>query len=109
MPMTSSPPAQADAQIQERLAAKQYREAFGLLLPHYRDRVFRLAFSMLRDRALAEDTTQDLFLGVWRPRPGFAGESQLSAWSEPISKNACLSELRKRRPQVSLDADEEVQ
>src|SRR6185503_4670761 len=105
--MTSSPASQADAQIQERLAAKQYREAFGLLLPHYRDRIFRLTFSMLRDRALAEDTTQDIFLRVWRALPGFAGQSQLSTWIYAISKNACLTELRKRRPQVSLDQDED--
>ncbi len=107
--MTSSPASQADAQIQERLQAKQYREAFGMLLPHYRDRVFRLTFSMLRDRALAEDTTQDIFLRVWRALPGFAGQSQLSTWIYAISKNACLSELRKRRPQVSLDTDEDEQ
>ena len=97
----------ADADIQERLQAKQYREAFAMLLPRYRDKVFRLTFSMLRDRALAEDTTQDIFLRVWRALPGFAGQSQLSTWIYAISKNACLSELRKRRPQVSLDTDED--
>jgi RNA polymerase sigma-70 factor, ECF subfamily len=107
--MTSSPASQADAQIQEHLQAKHYREAFGVLLPHYRDRVFRLTFSMLRDRTLAEDTTQDIFLRIWRALPGFAGQSQLSTWIYAISKNACLSELRKRRPQVSLDTDEEQQ
>ena len=33
-----------------------------MLLPRYRDKVFRLCFSMLRDQALAEDITQDIFL-----------------------------------------------
>ena len=55
---------------------------------------------MLRDRALAEDTTQDIFLRVWRALPGFAGQSQLSTWIYAIAKNACLSELRKRKPTV---------
>jgi RNA polymerase sigma-70 factor, ECF subfamily len=103
--MTSSPASQADADIHGRLQAKHYREAFGLLLPRYRDKVFRLTFSMLRDRAMAEDTTQDIFMRVWRALPGFAGQSQLSTWIYAISKNACLSELRKKRPQVSLDGD----
>jgi RNA polymerase sigma-70 factor (ECF subfamily) len=98
---------QADADIHERLQAKQYREALALLLPRYRDKVFRLTFSMLRDRAWAEDTTQDIFLRVWRALPGFAGQSQLSTWIYAISKNACLSELRKRRPTVSLDLDDD--
>lgn len=105
--MTSPPALQADADVHERLAAKQYREAFALLLPRYRDKIFRLTFSMLRDRALAEDTTQDIFLRVWRALPGYAAQALLSTWIYAISKNACLSELRKRRPQVSLDGDED--
>jgi RNA polymerase sigma-70 factor (ECF subfamily) len=105
--MTPSPAQQADADLHERLQAKHYREAFALLLPRYRDKVFRLTFSMLRDRAMAEDTTQDIFLRVWRALPGFAGQSALSTWIYAIAKNACLSELRKRRPMVSLDQNDD--
>jgi RNA polymerase sigma-70 factor, ECF subfamily len=104
MPSSTVP---ADADIHERLQSRQYREAFALLVPRYRDKVFRLTFSMLRNHALAEDTTQDIFLRVWRALPGFAGQSQLSTWIYAISKNACLSELRKRRPQVSLDVNDD--
>jgi RNA polymerase sigma-70 factor (ECF subfamily) len=105
--MTSSSAFQADADILERLQAKQFREAFAILLPRYRDKVFRLTFSMLRDRAMAEDTTQDVFLRIWRALPGFAGQSQLSTWIYAIAKNGCLSELRKRRPTVSLDQNDD--
>ncbi|HEY0940589.1 MAG TPA: sigma-70 family RNA polymerase sigma factor [Steroidobacter sp.] len=101
--MTSSSAFQADADIRQRLQAKQFREAFALLLPRYRDKVFRLIFSMLRDRAMAEDTTQDVFLRIWRALPGFAGQSQLSTWIYAIAKNGALSEIRKRKPTVSLD------
>ncbi|MBL8268126.1 RNA polymerase sigma factor [Steroidobacter sp.] len=105
--MTSSSASQADADIQERLQAKQYREAFALLLPRYRDKAFRLIFSMLRDRALAEDTTQDVFLRIWRALPGFAGQSALSTWIYAIAKNGALSEIRKRKPTVSLDQSDD--
>ena len=105
--MTSSSAFQADADIHERLRARQFREAFAILLPRYRDKVFRLSFSMLRDRALAEDATQDIFLRIWRALPGFAGQSQLSTWIYAITRNGCLSELRKRRPTVSLDQDDD--
>lgn len=105
---TTPPPAPAaDADVLERMQAKQYRDAFAMLLPRYRDKVFRLTFSMLRNRAQAEDVTQDIFLRVWRALPGFAGQSQLSTWIYAISKNACLSEMRKRRPQVSLDVNDD--
>jgi len=105
--MTSSSASQADADIQVRLQAKQYREAFALLLPRYRDKVFRLIFSMLRDRALAEDCTQDVLLRVWKALPGFAGQSQLSTWIYAIAKNGALSEIRKRKPTVSLDQSDD--
>src|SRR5262245_57404931 len=100
---------QADADIHERLQNRRYREAFELVLPRYRDKVFRLTYSMLRDRAWAEDTTQDVLLRIWRALPGYAAQSSLSTWIYAISKNACLSELRKKRPQVSIDqnSDEE--
>ncbi len=98
---------QADADVHERLHAKQYREALALLLPRYRDKVFRLCISMLRDRALAEDVTQDIFLRVWRALPGYGAQAALSTWIYAISKNACLSELRKRKPTVSIDQDQD--
>jgi RNA polymerase sigma-70 factor (ECF subfamily) len=94
---------QADADIHARLQTKQYREALALLLPRYRDKVFRLCFSMLHDRSLAEDVTQDIFLRVWRALPGYGAQASLSTWIYAISKNACLSELRKRKPMVSID------
>jgi RNA polymerase sigma-70 factor, ECF subfamily len=96
-----------EADISRHLRTGQFREAFALLLPTYRDRVFRLCFSMLHQRAWAEDVSQDVFLRIWRALPGFAGQSSLSTWIYAISRNACLSELRKKRPQVSIDDDDE--
>ena len=97
----------ADVAIQERLHTRRYREAFSLLLPLYRDKVFRLCCGMLQQRAWAEDVSQDVFLRIWRALPGFAGQSSLSTWIYAIARNACLSELRKRRPQISIDDDED--
>jgi RNA polymerase sigma-70 factor, ECF subfamily len=99
----TAPPQEADADVHLRLRGGDYRAAFGLLLPRYRDRVFRLSLSMLRNRAEAEDVAQDIFLRLWRALPGYSGKASLSTWIYAISRNACLSQLRKRRPQVSLD------
>lgn len=96
-----------DTDIHECLRAGRYRDALALLLPRYRDKVFRLCLSMLRDRPLAEDTTQDVFLRVWRGLPGYGAQASLSTWIYAISRNACLSELRKRRATVSLDRDDD--
>jgi RNA polymerase sigma-70 factor (ECF subfamily) len=39
--------------------------------------------------------------------PGYGAQASLSTWIYAISRNACLSELRKRRAMVSLDRDDD--
>ncbi len=102
MPMVA-PPQEADADVRLRLQAGDYRAALETLLVRYRDRVFRLAISMLRDRSDAEDVTQEIFLRLWRALPGYSGRASLSTWIYAISRNACLSRIRRHRQQVSLD------
>jgi RNA polymerase sigma-70 factor, ECF subfamily len=97
----------AEAGINVHLRDGRYRDAFALLLPLYRDKVFRLCFSMLRQHAWAEDVAQDVFLRIWKALPGFAGQSSVSTWIYAISRNACLSELRKKRPSMSIDDDQD--
>ena len=59
--------------IRERLDARQYREAFELVVDRFQNKVFRLAISMVRDEALAQDLAQDIFLKIWKALPGYLG------------------------------------
>ena len=92
-----------DAGIDELLAAGRHARAFDLLVPAFRDRVFRLAYSILKDRASAEDAAQETFVRVWKALPGFDGRAALGTWIYAITRNTCLMELRRRRPTVSFD------
>lgn len=94
---------EADGDIYEHLRAGRHRVAFEAVVPRYRDKVFRLSLSILRDSAAAEDAAQDVFVRVWRALPGYNGSAALSTWIYAITRNTCISLLRKRRPQVSLD------
>jgi len=89
--------------IDEHLAAGRHARAFDLVVPAYRDRVFRLAYSILRDRAAAEDAAQETFVRVWKALPGFDGRAALGTWIYAITRNTSLMELRRRRPTVSFD------
>lgn len=89
--------------IEGHLAAGQHARAFDLIVPEYKDRVFRLACSILRDRAAAEDATQETLVRVWKALPGFDGRAQLGTWIYAITRNTCLMELRRRKPTVSFD------
>lgn len=46
---------------------------------------------MLGDRALAEETAQDIFVRIWKALPGYHGEASLSTWIYSIARNACLT------------------
>ena len=94
----------SDEDIRQRLQAGQYQEAFERLVARYSQKVFHLAFSMLRDETQAEDMTQDIFVKIWKGLPGYHGGASLSTWIYAIARNTCLTELKKRaaRPTVSL-------
>jgi RNA polymerase sigma-70 factor, ECF subfamily len=92
-----------DPGIEEHLAAGRHERAFDLVVPAFRDRVFRLAYSILRDRAAAEDAAQETFVRIWKALPGFDGRAALGTWIYAIARNTSLMELRRRRPTVSLD------
>jgi RNA polymerase sigma-70 factor, ECF subfamily len=69
-------------------------QPFERVLDEYRDRVFRLACSLLCDDASAEDATQEIFLKVWKALPDFRGESSISTWIYAIARNTCLTRRR---------------
>ncbi len=59
--------------------------------------IYRVALSIVRDPALAEDVTQDTLLKAWQALPTFRGESSLKSWILRIAHNNAISTLRRRR------------
>jgi RNA polymerase sigma-70 factor (ECF subfamily) len=79
-------------------------EKFERIVREYQDKIFRLSYSMLRNRAAAEETAQDVLVRVWKGLPGFRSKSSLSTWIYTITRNACLTALSRRElGAVSLD------
>src|ERR1035437_5006512 len=83
---------------------KAMAEEFERIVREYQDKIFRLALSMLGDRAAAEETAQDVLVRVWKGLPGFRADSSLSTWIYSITRNTCLTALgRSRLRTASLD------
>src|SRR5580692_10160112 len=93
-----------DHDILGLLEARQYDGAFAPLLERYKDKVFRLAFSIMHNETQAEDVTQDVFVKIWKGLAGYHGGASLSTWIYTITRNTCLTELKRRdrHPTVSL-------
>jgi len=83
-----------DEEIRALLEKRQFREAFELLMPEYQNKVFRLAYSMLGNKALAEETTQEIFIRIWKSLAGYRGQSSISTWIYTIARNTSLTAIR---------------
>jgi RNA polymerase sigma-70 factor (ECF subfamily) len=84
-------------------------ERFEALYRSSRDDVYAYVFTLLRDRAAAEDVTAAAFERAYRRRRTFdrrRGEER--AWLFGIARNAALDELRRRRRVAGLTIDPEA-
>ncbi len=68
---------------------------FDEVYERFRRPVWRLAKRFTESEEEALDTTQDVFLKVWRGLPGFRGEAQLSTWVFQIAWNHLRAHRRK--------------
>ena len=91
---TPSPYSRDDDALLSRIRAGD-RDAFTDLMRRYNRRLYRVARSVLRDDAEAEDALQDAYLQAYRALPAFRGESALGTWLTRIVVNAALMRQRK--------------
>jgi RNA polymerase sigma-70 factor (ECF subfamily) len=97
---------EADGNIVALLGRGRRAEAFEVLLAAYQDKVFRLCYSMLGDRAQAEDAAQESFLRIWKSMERYRGEAALGTWIFSITRNVCLTAISKRGARVSAPIEE---
>ena len=66
-----------------------------LLYDRHVDRVYRLAFRITGDDALAQDVTQDTFIRAFERIDSFRGASALGTWLYAIANSVALNAVRK--------------
>ena len=110
IPDISALPAQVPATVDVELLASLAdgdQSAMAELYDRHSSAVFGLAFRVTRDRALAEEVTQEAFLGIWRNAARYdASRGAVRAWIMVIAHNRAIDAVRRRRPAVlSFDQD----
>jgi RNA polymerase sigma-70 factor (ECF subfamily) len=80
--------------------------AFKKLVEAYYEMVYAVAYGVLGNREESKDTTQEVFLKVFREIYKFEGKSKFSSWLYRITVNAAIDLARKRRPYQSLEKEE---
>ncbi len=72
-------------------------ESFDLLFRRHRAPVVNYFFRMVRDRELAEDLAQEVFLRVYQARHRYQAEARFTTWLYRIATNLALNAIRDRR------------
>src|SRR5262244_4236539 len=70
--------------------------AFEPLVERYRQRVWRLAYQILRDREEAWDCAQEAFVRAFHSLPSFRGQSAFYTWLFRITVNVATDRMRQR-------------
>jgi RNA polymerase sigma-70 factor (ECF subfamily) len=76
--------------------------AFEVLMRRYNQVLYRLARSIVKDDAEAEDIVQEAYLLAWRNAGSFRGDASLATWLTRIVVNAASGRLRKTRRRADL-------
>src|SRR4029079_345116 len=69
---------------------------FEEVFNRYHSRVVGWCYAVARNREIAMDLAQEVFLKVFRSLHAFRGDSRISTWIYVITRNHCLNSLRKR-------------
>lgn len=72
------------------------QEAFEALVKSYRTKVFNMAYSLTRNREIADDLAQEVFIKAYFALPKFKEKCRFGTWLYRITINHTKDYLRKR-------------
>jgi RNA polymerase sigma-70 factor (ECF subfamily) len=89
---------------QVRQAQRGDQAAFEQIIGAAYDRLYSIAYRILRERGAAEDATQDAVVRCWRDLRGLRDPDRFEAWLHRLLVNACRDIVRRdqRRAQEFL-------
>ena len=85
------------------LTSQGAASAFAAIMRRNNRRLYRIAWSILRDEAEAEEAVQETYLRAFTNLHSFRGTATLSTWLARIVINEALGRLRERRSFTDLD------
>lgn len=86
-------------------AAAREPDALARLFQRHKDRVFRVAWTLVGDYGGADDVTQDVFLRIARTRKRYRAQAKFTTWLHTVTLNTARDWLRRqsRHPQAVDD------
>jgi RNA polymerase sigma-70 factor (ECF subfamily) len=85
--------------------ARSAPPAFATIVREYQAMVYSIGWHFLRDRAVAEELAQDVFLQLHRNLDSIESPAHMTNWLRRVMTQRCIDQSRraKIRPRVGLD------
>lgn len=84
-----------------------YNDIFDLIYKNFSNKVYFKCFSLTKDKEIAKELTQEIFIKVFEHLKEFKGTSSLSTWIYSITYNHCIEYFRKNKKIYSSDYNNE--
>jgi len=96
-----------EAQLETALARSALGDqlAFAEIVRQHQGMVFSMACHFLRDRSLAEELAQEVFLNLHQNLHSIKSPEHLVFWLRKVTSHRCIDQARRQkvRPQISLE------
>ena len=104
MPVAADPRSQELARLLARVGLAD-RAAFATLYQRTSAQLLGVVLRIQRDRALAEDVLQEVFVNIWRSADSFdPARSQPMTWLASVARNRAIDSLRRRETQPVFES-----
>ena len=84
-------------------AARGDHEAFDALVKLASNRLYAIAYRIVRDQHLAEDALQQTLITVWNELPRLRDPDRFDAWTYRLIARAAIAEARRARRNDTVD------
>lgn len=81
-------------------------EAFRLIFERYSSSIFRFIYGMVGRRDLAEELTQETFMGAYKNIGSLRDDAKLSSWLYGIARNVTHKSFRSNQGGIDADIDQ---
>lgn len=95
-----------DTQLMEKALNKD-KKAFKSLYEEYNSKVYRTAYIILNNAAMAEDVLQEVFMNLYQKGSKLKHYEAFESWLYKITVNACINYIKKDK-KISFIGDEKV-
>jgi len=101
----------ADETVSDRELMVEVREGdvarLGELFERHERRLYNFCLRLTRDRAVAEDLVQEVFVRMLKYRHTFRSEAEFTPWMFAMARNAAVDQFR-ARPRLEVQEDPEA-